>query len=940
AALIFGSLFFSCGGGDDDDDDRVPEKTAITSTHLVDMMETGTTWDAAANGFTNAASGEAFLVYNYIVDLKNDAVTLRAKVKFSSTGGHVGVGFISANGTARKGYQLLTGQNIKNLGCTGGGSGQGFDTKADSFAWATGTEYVFEVSIGDSTISYIVYNADGTTELAAKKNTSIYHAESDIVYPAFGGTQAANAQYSDISVTVNGVTKQIDGIDEQSMLPTLTVAESIVRIKSTTTDKTVQAAATYNGQNVKVTAASADPSKVEVAVLDGNKIAITPKAQTTGTLITVTHPNVAAVKAQFTVVVADYPETNAALSGKTMYPPAGATGVYEDATLRLAFDSAPKLTDGASVSIFDADGNLADTITRDETQQTDSGTIKVKDQLLRVGGNNVLITPHFGKLQAGKTYHVAVPNGAITGFDGISDDGNAEGAWKFTVRAAKIASSSMKVNGSESDTSADFKTVGGALRAIGSATGDYTITVADGTYYELINVKINANVTIKGSDTTSVLTSSGNTNKTVITYVNHNDWNGGTAIRPSFYFGGNGSLTLENVTIQNGTKRGVNTTAQEAQAEAIYFQSTGNLAAYNCAFKSYQDTVQVGNKGGKAWFYKCYIEGDVDYLWGTADVALFEECMLKTLNDSARTTKTSDLMVARTYLESGKIGKGFVLLNSTLDIESGMTQTFGRCAGSDNNYYDQCAAVNVTVSGSGTMDGAFWKASNYTPLAGHETHVGWKDYKINNGSTTPTKRCDQTSEIAEDLYSKEYNGRRTILNRVYVPDVKKYADASAVWDVSSLETEFSATTDASKNNTYETVITDDEWTAAQYKAANLGDKGTVQNTTAEFNGMILDATASGAKFYPNSDGWIQVNENSVAYIPVKAVGTITITTNGASKTITGGADNRAFTESPTKTHTLAFTAADYITPDGKSGNYVKVTMGSNDYWDGVKVSYK
>ena len=38
-------------------------------------------------------------------------------------------------------------------------------------------------------------------------------------------------------------------------------------------------------------------------------------------------------------------------------------------------------------------------------------------------------------------------------------------------------------------------------------------------------------------------------------------------------------------------------------------------------FVSYQDTLQVK---GYSWFYDCFVTGDVDFIWGSANAALFE----------------------------------------------------------------------------------------------------------------------------------------------------------------------------------------------------------------------------------------------------------------------------------------------------------------------------
>lgn len=849
-ALLFG--FASCQTGDEE---PISQNTPVTpdepsddekySTKLVNFNGNNTVWNAEINGFcmdeSDLGNIENYMVYNHKVDLENDTIVLKATVNFSTLSGHTGVGFISVDGLKRKGYQLLTGQNIKNVGCSEGGGGQGFDSKVEGFSWTLNKDYIFEVTLSQNTMSYVV--KDETGELASKLNTTVYHNKNDIVYPAFGGTSRKSATYKNISVTLNGKEIAIDGIDPQSQLPTLSLDKTTVRINSTTTG-TVVATATYEGNVVPVTVTSSDTNAVTVSVgEDGKTITVTPVAQTSGTTVTVKHSKADYISATFEVVVADFNETDS-YGALKVYPANAETAAYEDSTLRLTFDEKPTLSAGGFVSIYDGDGTLVDTITMsEEKQNTLAGlTVKVKSQLVRVEDKNLLITPHFGKLESGKTYYVAIPQGVITGklngieFTGLTNVATAS-SWKFTTRQAPTISSEITVNSAE-DSTADFRSLNGALKAIGtSSTSEYTINLAKGTYYELINTKIAGTVKIVGETT--------NPDETVIKYINHNEWNGSTNIRPSFYVGGTGNLILKNVTIQNATRRGVDTNAQESQAEAIYFQSTGTLAAYNCNFKSYQDTIQVGNKGGKAWFYKCNIEGDVDFIWGTADVALFEECKLKALNDEARTTKTEDLLVARTYLTNGKIAKGFVVLNSEFEIVDGITAGFGRCAGS-GDFYDQCAVVNTKVTG--TLTDSWWTEKSYTPLAGHETHVGWKDYNITdaNGTVlTPTSRCPNTSSMAETLYAKEYNGRRAILNRVYNTDESKYEAVNALkeWDISILESEFGATSDESLNNDYgEATSLNLEYSLVGGEGV-LADNEVVQSTTKVIDAVLtLDAT--------------------------------------------------------------------------------------------------
>jgi hypothetical protein len=79
--------------------------------------------------------------------------------------------------------------------------------------------------------------------------------------------------------------------------------------------------------------------------------------------------------------------------------------------------------------------------------------------------------------------------------------------------------------------------------------------------------------------------------------------------------------------------------------------------------------------------------------------------------------------------------------------------------------------------------------------------VGWKVYgnTVAGSPHNTAGRLSNTSVISADVYAREYNGRDTILNRVYNKN-GTYEAAPARWDFSALEIAFSADADGSKNN--------------------------------------------------------------------------------------------------------------------------------------------
>lgn len=77
--------------------------------------------------------------------------------------------------------------------------------------------------------------------------------------------------------------------------------------------------------------------------------------------------------------------------------------------------------------------------------------------------------------------------------------------------------------------------------------------------------------------------------------------------------------------------------------------------------------------------------------------------------------------------------------------------------------------------------------------------MGWKVYgnTVNGVPQNTGGKLANTSVITAEVYNQEYNGRDTILNRVYNKS-GVYQPAFAVWDLSALEEAFNAVADMSK----------------------------------------------------------------------------------------------------------------------------------------------
>lgn len=550
-----------------------------------------------------------------------------------------------------------------------------------------------------------------------------------------------------------------------------------------------------------VTAASSDESIVtvsETSAEGGSKvISVTPAAEGSAT-VTVTSGDLTR-KITVTVEAAkSYVDTDYELA-TALDPANGDTGVCEDTHLVLTFDDTPVLGEGY-IEIYDSSNTAVDKISVDSansnkiTDGNGTATYSLKNFMVQVVGKTVEIIPSCGVLENGKTYHVGIAEGVISGkinsktFTGFDPD---TGRWTFTVRSEKPASSSSITVGSSD--SADYRTVQGAFKAV---TEDSTITVEKGTYREILYYSKSYDIKLVGDTKTEY------GSDVIIQGINCNAYNGSSDTRAAFHFKSSADLTLKNITIQNAYDR--NTMGGTAQSEALYFNSTGHLAAFNSSFLGHQDTLLTK---GKNWFYKCYIEGDTDFIWGYADACLIEESKVVQLDTSSDTVSTSGSYVFETRVgsdaaSSATVGKGYVLFNTELvsnHPKSYIARRASASGSSGNNYYDQFAAVNVTVSSdsSNSVTGVFGGSNTAVYIdadSDRNQNVGGKVYGCTG--ITADSAVSGSGSITESVYTAEYSGRAVILNKVY-KKTGKYANDTNIWYYSDLESEFEATEDNS-----------------------------------------------------------------------------------------------------------------------------------------------
>ncbi|MCL2193223.1 MAG: pectinesterase family protein, partial [Treponema sp.] len=240
-------------------------------------------------------------------------------------------------------------------------------------------------------------------------------------------------------------------------------------------------------------------------------------------------------------------------------------------------------------------------------------------------------------------------------------------------------------------------------------------------------------------------------------------------------------------------------------AEALHVTSSVNrLVVYNSGFFSFQDTILTS--ADRAWFFRCYIEGDTDYIWGSPSVALFEECVLVNVEGRA-----GHLFVSRVG-RGATVPKGFVAFNSEVSTLS-PNATFGRTlpSGAAPNHTTWCQAAIINSTVDGQFRNGLWQVSHDSRI-GNGEHVGFKVFGLTNpdGSDFDVSNiASGTSVLERHHFEREYNGRHVILNRVFRPETGRYEFASEIWDISHWETLFNAPADPSRDNVFDSIYVEE-----------------------------------------------------------------------------------------------------------------------------------
>jgi len=282
------------------------------------------------------------------------------------------------------------------------------------------------------------------------------------------------------------------------------------------------------------------------------------------------------------------------------------------------------------------------------------------------------------------------------------------------------------------DGSGDYTTVQDAVDAVPSGNRrPVTILVRKGTYRQKVVIPADKPYITLAGDTT-------NPREVVLTY----DVSADTP-KPdgsgTYGTSGSASYTIEapDFTARNLTFENAYDEAAHGDSQAVAVRTTGDRQVYdNVRFLGNQDTLYANTPSAttvaRQYFHNCYVEGDVDFIFGRA-TAVFDRCVIKALSRgssdnngyvtaaSTEITNPYGFLIYRSHLTSNAPARTFHLGRPwpaggsttpavpTPTSDSSRSGADGRSSGSlDSALATRGSSESGTPSRSGSVVRAWW----------------------------------------------------------------------------------------------------------------------------------------------------------------------------------------------------------------------------------------
>ncbi len=363
-----------------------------------------------------------------------------------------------------------------------------------------------------------------------------------------------------------------------------------------------------------------------------------------------------------------------AMQATSLAPSNFATDVDIDAPLYITFNQAPKAGTTGRLRVYKDDGTLVDTIDMGlSTQSRLNGTVSFNYRPVIVTGNTAAVYLH-QKLAYNTGYYVTLEPGVLTDAGGAPFVGFGEtSVWNFSTKTSGPAAGTTQLTVA-ADGSGDFATVQGAVDFVPANNNKrVVIFVKKGTYTEIVYVGSNKPfVTVRGEDR----------NLSVVQYANSNNFNPTSTTHRAMFGVDAADFTLENITLRNTTPQG------GSQAEA--FRGNNNRIVLNrVSLYSFQDTLLLQGQSNQGGFVTdSYIEGDVDFMWGSGAV-FFQNTEMKQLRTDGFFTQ----------IRNGAGRNGYVYVNCKFTRAAGVTTSYLTRIDPDDFPFSQVVVINSQMDG-------------------------------------------------------------------------------------------------------------------------------------------------------------------------------------------------------------------------------------------------
>ncbi|MFI9638609.1 pectinesterase family protein [Micromonospora sp. NPDC051925] len=301
------------------------------------------------------------------------------------------------------------------------------------------------------------------------------------------------------------------------------------------------------------------------------------------------------------------------------------------------------------------------------------------------------------------------------------------------------------------DGSGDFTSVQAAVDAVPSGNSSrYTITIRPGTYRELVSIPV-------GKPYVSFVGSTGDARDVVIVYDNAS----GTPKPSGGTYGTSGSasvtidgndFTARHLTFANDFDEAAHDYSAE-QAVAVLTRAD-RLVFDDVRFLGNQDTLYHNSANadavGRAYFRDCYVEGDVDFIFGRG-TGVFDRCEIRSL--SRGSTSNNGYVTAASTMISNPYGLLFAGCTLTTDSAAAQSVHLGRPwhPSGDVNAIGQ-VVFRDSVLGAHVLDSPWSDMSGFS----------WRDARFSEyrnsgpGSTVTTDRPQLTDAQASTYTPQRY----------------------------------------------------------------------------------------------------------------------------------------------------------------------------------------